>query len=62
MVAVENDSWQFVHSQMRAISSLSHSAPLETSDTAETAEPPANYGEDSTDNGDVVNMEHFDTE
>ena len=49
----------FVHSQMRAFSSLLHS---KCSETAETVESPANNGEDITDSADVVNMEHFDTE
>ena len=59
-MAVEKDRWQFMHSQMRAISLLSHSVRSETAETVETAESTANDGEDITDNADiVVNMEHF---
>ena len=39
VVAVEKDRWQFLHSQMRAVNSLSDSS-TETAETSETFELP----------------------
>ena len=38
VVAVEKDRWQFMHSQMRAVSALSESTPAEVASSPETPE------------------------